>query len=66
MKAWFLVVLFYTNPDAKIAPFKTEAECNKAIPTAIKEFKGDKDVRLIFCSEGNLSKGVEPEKDGWL
>jgi len=56
MKAWFLVVTFFSHMDSKVAVYKTEDECRVAMPIAVAQFRKDPDVASITCTEGKLVK----------
>jgi len=56
IKAWFLVVTFFSNMDAKVSVYKTESDCKAAMPVAIAQFRKDPDVASITCTEGKLVK----------
>jgi len=67
MSGWFLVVLFLSDPNAKIAIYPSEKECNKFLPIAIEEFKNNKDVKSIFCAPGELTKDEgNSKKEEWM
>lgn len=60
MTGWFIVVLFYSTTDAKLAMYKTEEECRKALVSVIEQNKNNPDVGYMECLEG---RALKEEKD---
>lgn len=56
MKAWFLVVLFTTTDDAKVAVFETKKDCEISKGITVSVIGKHKDVKSIECIEGSLEK----------
>lgn len=60
MKAWFLIVLFHTTDDAKIAVFETQKDCEIQKGITVAAIGNHKEVKSIECIAGEF-KG-EDEK----
>jgi len=69
MHMWFLIILFNSDPTAKVAIYPTEHLCKIDMKIAIKELKGSRDIKSISCEPGDLSQDHEHEhsnKDEWM
>lgn len=56
MNAWFLVILFASTNDAKIAVFKSESDCKLYLPVIVQQNEKNPDVKSIECIFGTLKK----------
>lgn len=56
MNAWFLVILFASTDDAKIAVFKSESDCKLYLPVMVQQNEKNPDVKSIECVPGTLTK----------
>ena len=54
MKAWFLIVLFTTTDDAKVAVYKTKKECEISKGVTRSVIGKHPDVKSIECIRGEL------------
>lgn len=59
MSGWFLIILFHSTTDAKMAMFKSEEDCKLALPFVIEQNKDNPDVDSIGCLEGKVIKDKE-------
>lgn len=62
MNAWFLIILFNSTTDAKMAMFKSESDCMLALPFVIEQNKNNPDVNSIGCMEGKVLKDKVEKK----
>ena len=56
MKAWFLIVLFTTTDDAKVAVYKTKKDCEVSKGVTMSVIGKHPDVKSITCEEGYMEK----------
>lgn len=62
MKAWFLIIWYYSTPDAQVAVFKTHHECEAYRAISVQYFQHNSDVKNIECQEGFLEKDEPKQK----